>query len=96
MTLLGRIFKLRIKVVFKALPRGVVGFHYPTHIEIDLRSSIDPSRVFVHECIHRLEPTWSEKDVLKAERKVWRQTSRHDRYRLGRKLYRRPYKQEEP
>jgi hypothetical protein len=89
--LLQRILILRVKVMFKILPKRVLGMTYPDHIEIDLKA-ISPVKVFVHECIHFLEPTWNEKTVYLMENRVWRKTTRHDRYLLGRKLYNRKWK----
>lgn len=93
MTLLDRILAMHVRVVFKRLPERTVGYSIKDSrtIEIDLRSVVNPVKVFVHECIHLLEPTWNEKKVLQAESKVWRKTSRYDRYRLAKKLYGRKY-----
>lgn len=40
----------------------------PAHIEIDHRDALIPT--LIHECLHRIYPTWTEEMVMSAEAKI--------------------------
>lgn len=94
MTLFQKIAESHFRVVFGRLPPGVVGEAGDNVVTVDLRAA-NPLKVYIHECIHLLEPSWSESAVLRAERKLYRELSRYDRFQLWRKLFRRKFRMEE-
>jgi len=91
--LIQRILEARFKVVFRRLGRNVIGqFTAPDLIEIDLRARISPVKIYIHECIHRFYPDWSETRVVAEENMIWRKTSRYSRFLLYRKLFNRKFR----
>lgn len=54
---------------FKKIRGSVHGYcDWEEGIVIDHRKEIIPT--LIHECIHYLEPEWSEKNVIEAEKKI--------------------------
>lgn len=99
MTRFERILGVRKRVVFRK-PRGCVGFcelESGGKILVAIgptakgRPRVPPAQIFLHECLHHLYPDWPERKVLATERRMWRRLTTHQRYRLYRKLFNRPY-----
>jgi hypothetical protein len=92
--LLAAILSLRVRVSFRALPNNIVGLSTtdPKQIVVDLGGATNPAKIYIHECLHVLYPDWTEKEVYRAEVRLWRKTTRHERYLLYRKLFSRKYR----
>jgi hypothetical protein len=64
--------------VLKRLKNGIFGYCYydENRIEIDPRNQF--LETAIHECIHFLNPSWSETDVLYAEKRILNNCSYKD------------------
>ena len=98
MTFFQQLLRVRKRVVFRK-PRGCIGlceYGKGTKIYVSLKPRRVPvAQVYLHELIHDHRWKWTEKQVLYAERHLWRRLSNHERYLLYRKLFRHPYTSEE-
>lgn len=91
---IDRLLALRVKVVFKKLPKKVYGWVWQEerHIEIDLRKPVNPVRTFFHELIHILYPDKCETAIWRIETRLWARLKDEDIFNLGRKMYNRKFK----
>jgi HEPN domain-containing protein len=53
---------------FKRIRGRVTGYYKGDHIELDYTKDLIPT--IIHECIHALEPKWSESRVIQEEKKI--------------------------
>ena len=62
-------------VVFKPLSGHTVGQCFPKSVGkvafVDVSKDANPARTLVHEIVHLRHRKWSEKRVLKEERRIW-------------------------
>lgn len=60
-----------------------------THpVEIDLRINVNPAKKFLHEMIHQVRPSWSEKEVAQHENALWKRLSQRQITKLFQIMFR--------
>ena len=84
-----RILRLKVRVRFKQLHWTNVGEQKGREISIDLKGLAHPARIFVHECLHVLNPETKESKILALERKMWKELGRKEILTLYRRMFRR-------
>ena len=82
------LLRLRVRVRFKRIGRGILGMSYPSEkiVYMDFSKNTNHCKVFLHELIHCFAPDMSEKEVLRWESKLWRKTTSEQRLILYRKM----------
>jgi hypothetical protein len=97
MKLLERMMKIRRAVIFR-YEEGLFGSCYPTnsktaiHINLARHWRCDPLKTYIHELLHILYPTLSEKNIRKLENHVWEHLTTKEQFLLARKLYNRKWR----
>ncbi len=96
MTILERIMRVRKAVVFRYEDK-LYGSCYPQTrcpivINLNLHWRRDPVRTYIHECLHLLYPTLSERNIRKVEQYVWVKLTSKEQFLLARKLYNRKWR----
>ena len=57
-------------------------------IKLNLKCHTPPAKIFLHECVHYLNPEMSEADVVKLESKLWKKLTHKEALKLYKKLFR--------
>jgi len=87
---INKIFRVKgYKLVFKSLKR-IDAFGQTMHdekvIEIDLKTGIQPAKVFVHELLHYSYPSMCEREVTRLEGKIWDRLTVNQIYLLYKRM----------
>lgn len=87
-----KILRADVRVRFTRLHYLYIGEQEGKVLSIDLKCTIHPARVFLHECLHYFYGGMSESNVLMLERVVWKELGRKEKLGLYKKMLRREVK----
>ena len=69
------------------------GQSLPGEIKIDLKRRCSPIRVYLHELLHVKHWDWSERKVMRMEKKIWDRMSQKQIFFLGKRLFNRKWRE---
>jgi len=89
--LFNQIMKLKTRVVFRYLNDAYGETDFET-ISIDLGKNANVGRTYVHEAVHIIFPEFSEKEVLRTEREVWKSLTPKQKFFIYKRVFNRRYR----
>jgi len=94
--LFNQIVNLRTKIVFRHIDFFTLGQTEPQYdgktISIDLSKNANVGRTYVHECLHYIFPEFSETEVLRTEREVWKSLTPKQKFFIYKRVFNRRYR----
>ena len=88
MTTIRDILKAKLNSIDFGYMKDAIGMTLGWDIKLDLKCRVPPAKIFIHECVHYLNPEMPEKEVEKLESKLWKKLTHKEALKIYRKIFR--------